>query len=107
MADPDPRSNRELLAALAGTPSGAARSDPDRQRQQLYRELAEHDDPLLREIGIQLRDGLIRPHQLLTSPEYDAVVAELLERLRQVDPEAVRRTLAEQLGPVTERAEEP
>ncbi|MGH3679673.1 MAG: hypothetical protein ACRDT2_05345 [Natronosporangium sp.] len=97
MPGSDPRSVRELLAALAGTPVGAELSDPDRQLQRFYRQLAEHNDPLLREIGIQLRDGLIRPRQMLEVPVYDAVVAELLERWRQVDPELVHRELAEQV----------
>jgi hypothetical protein len=54
---------------------------------------------LLREIGEQLRDGVMRPHQLLDIPAYRVVVERRLESLRQesVDQEAVRSALANYL----------
>lgn len=69
--------------------------DADGYRQHLYRDLARNDDPLLREIGEQLYDGLIRPRDLLTEPTYRDVVERGLERLRQADPETVRTELTD------------
>jgi hypothetical protein len=97
MSPPDSRSIKDLLDALARTPFGAELREPERHRQRIYRELAEDDDPLLREIGEQLRDGVMRPHQLLDVPAYRAVVEQRLDELRQRpnDPEAIRQELAE------------
>jgi hypothetical protein len=90
----DVRSARELLAALADMgAAGAKLADPELERQRIYRELAEHDDPLLQEIGQLLRDGVIRPHQLLEMPSYQEAVADRLEALGQLDLDSARREL--------------
>jgi hypothetical protein len=45
--------------------------------------LARHPDPILREIGTQLRDGHIRPRDVLSAPAYRAVLLRALDRLGQ------------------------
>jgi hypothetical protein len=99
MSPPGTRTIRQLLDAIADTPLGAEMRDPQKARERIYRELAQEDDPLLREIGEQLRDGVLRPHQLLDIPAYRTVVEQRLELLRQrpVDPDAVRAALADYL----------
>lgn len=95
MASSDPRSLPELMNALVAAQPEAERNDPERYRQAIYRRLAADDDPLLQEIGEQLRDGVIRPYQLLTEPAYVEVVARGLEWLREVDVDASRDELAD------------
>jgi hypothetical protein len=45
-------------------------------------DLTGHRDPILREIGVQLRDGRIQPRDVLSAGAYRAVVLRALERLR-------------------------
>jgi hypothetical protein len=85
---------RELLGAPA---MNAELADPKGYRQRIYHELANHSDPLLREIGEQLCDGLVRPHQLLAIPAYAEVLDRGLENLRQLDLSAIRTALLDYL----------
>jgi len=50
-----------------------------------YQRLLAHDDPVVREIGEQLRDGEVRPRDLLRDPEYRQVIQRGLARLRAPD----------------------
>ena len=50
-----------------------------------YDALVEHTDPVVREIGQQLRNGEIRPRDLLRAPEYRPVLERGLSRLRAHD----------------------
>jgi hypothetical protein len=48
-----------------------------------YDSLARHPDPLLREIGAQLRDGRMRPRDVLSAGAYRTVMLRALERIRR------------------------
>ncbi len=50
-----------------------------------YRRLANHRDPVLREIGRQLQRAEIRPRDLLRAPEYRQVLERGLRRLHGYD----------------------
>ncbi len=52
----------------------AAPPGPAELRTLVYAALAEQSDPLLREIGQQLRDGLMVPAELDRAPEYRDVL---------------------------------
>lgn len=54
----------------------------EERRRHTYARLAKHDDPLLREIGVQLSNGVLRPSDLLTDPSYRNVLARSLRRIR-------------------------
>lgn len=45
--------------------------------------LARHPDPILREIATQLRDGHIRPRDVLSAPAYRTVLLRVLDRIRR------------------------
>jgi hypothetical protein len=83
---------RALLDALVSA-RGAEPTSPERFRERIYRDLAEHDEPVVREIGEQLRNGTARPHQLLAIPAYAEVFGRGLANLRRIDPAALRETL--------------
>jgi hypothetical protein len=68
-------------------------ADRDRYDQELWRALAECDDPLLREMGTQLRDGTATPLELLRSAAYAPVFQSGLDRLAELDPEALAAEL--------------
>ena len=53
-----------------------------------YGVLERHSDPVLREIGRQLRLGQVRPAMLLAIPEYQRVIAHGLSRLAGTATEA-------------------
>lgn len=74
---------------LAATALGAEFTDPHRRRERVYAALAEHPDPLLREIGQQLRDGLIRPMDLARDGAYEAVLRHGVEVAATFDVEGV------------------
>jgi hypothetical protein len=117
-----------LLAAVSESPELEELKDTSSRRQKLYQLVAEHPDPLWREIGQQLRDGHISPSELLSTPQYRehlrAGMADGLERLNHMvgaledhlraDPppveEAPRRAepdpdedLSETMGPILRR----
>lgn len=53
----------------------------DDARQAHYQRMAASDDPVLREMGVQLSEGSRRPSDLLTVPAYREVVMRGLRRL--------------------------
>ncbi|WP_213454979.1 hypothetical protein [Rhizomonospora bruguierae] len=54
----------------------------EESRQRTYARLTEQEDPLLREIGDQLGQGVLRPSDLLTDPSYRGLLARSLRRLQ-------------------------
>jgi hypothetical protein len=56
---------------------------PDPRDLAAYAALIRHPDPLVREVGVQLRDGHLRPRDILSSPAYRGLVDGTLERLRR------------------------
>jgi hypothetical protein len=60
----------DVLAAVERTSYGELLHDDQRRRHELYELMAVSDDPLVREMGQQLRDGLLRPRDLLSDPDY-------------------------------------
>jgi hypothetical protein len=51
--------------------------------------LAESEDPMLREMGEQLRDGLVTPFQLMSIPEYWEALSPGYEALGSIDLDQV------------------
>jgi hypothetical protein len=60
----------QLLEAVARTSFGELLHDEQRRRHELFKMMADSPDPMLREMGEQLRDGLARPGDLLSVPSY-------------------------------------
>ena len=60
----------DLRTAVAASPELADLANTATRRHRLYQLIAESPDPLWREIGAQLRDGQLRPTQVLSVPEY-------------------------------------
>jgi hypothetical protein len=96
----------DIRAAMAKSPEFAELKDTSSRRQALYRLIAEHPDPLLREIGQQLRDGHLRPTEVLSTPQYrehlQAGLADGLARLTQTIgalEDHLRAEAAEQQAP--------
>ena len=59
-----------LLAKFEQTSDGWLLHDSVSRRRRLAELMAEHNDPLVREMGKQLRDGQATPQQLLSVPQY-------------------------------------
>jgi hypothetical protein len=72
--------------APAGAPDDDALADAVARRARVYDALAEHPDPLLREIGRQLRRGEMTLLDVLRQPEYQRVLERGLRGLQQIDP---------------------
>jgi hypothetical protein len=90
----------ELLAEAEGTSLGDLLRDDQRRRHLLATMMAEHPDPILREIGQQWRDGVATPRQLLSVPEYWAALRPGYDALKEID-------LGEtDLGEIAEQADE-
>jgi len=60
----------DLVAELRSGPLGERLADRRFRRQHAYEALVHNPDPIMREIGQQLRDGAIRPADILRIPEY-------------------------------------
>jgi hypothetical protein len=82
------RSPEDIRAAMAKSPELAGFEDTSSRRNALYRLIADHPDPLWREMGQQLRDGHLRPMDVLSTPQYreqlQAGMADGLARLTQM-----------------------
>ncbi|HEY2948472.1 MAG TPA: hypothetical protein VGJ53_08750 [Micromonosporaceae bacterium] len=65
-------------------------ADPDTSGHDAYHALAEWCDPMLREIGVQLRDGHLRPRDVLTAGAYRPVLLRALENVRRQEATAGR-----------------
>ncbi len=77
------------LGRLAATRLGAVLSEPAQRREMLYAALTEHPDPVLRELGQQLRDGRIRPGELGSVDAYRSVLQRGLDAMTSFDIERV------------------
>jgi hypothetical protein len=80
-----------LMAALDRGPLGDVLRDDHRRRAAVYERMAASSDPLTREIGQQLRDGVLRPQDLLKDPEYRRFLDRGVERLRELDLDELTR----------------
>jgi hypothetical protein len=86
----------ELLSQLRATPPPGWPHDPRARRQRTYEALAQHPDPVLREIGRQLVDGTMRPADILRSSVYVEALREAAARAAQrLDPVAIAEKLEE------------
>jgi len=80
---------QDVLSRLTQGPLAEALRDRDRYEREIWANMATSDDPLVREIGVQLRDGTATPRQLLSNAAYAPVFERGLAKLREFDPEAV------------------
>lgn len=59
-----------LTGKLAESPYSEDLKVTIKRRETVYRHLAESKDPILRELGQQLRDGAMTPRDILRVPDY-------------------------------------
>lgn len=59
--------------------------DPALRRQRLAKRLADHPDPLLREIGEALQSGRLQPRDIVRTPEYRATLHRAIARFTELD----------------------
>jgi hypothetical protein len=90
---------RRRMAQLAGTRTGARLSDDQLRHRQAFEGLAQHPDPVLQEIGEQLRDGTMTPSDVLRVPAYAEAFRTAAQRAELLDP----RQIAAELGELVER----
>jgi len=84
---------RSLLGKLARTELGALLLDETHGDRYVHQALAEADDPMLREIGTQLRDAAATPRQIAASPCYRQVLERGLANLERLDVDRIERDL--------------
>lgn len=87
--DPD-----RLVRRLEGTPLGDRLDSRDKRRTALFDMLANHNDPMWREIGQQLKSGQMTTTDLLTTPAYRQHLLDGLEAAKeQIDelPDTIER----------------
>lgn len=83
-----------LVRRLQGTPLGERLDSRDKRRGALFDMLANHKDPMWREIGQQLKSGQMKPTDLLTTPAYRQHLLDGLEAAKeQIDelPDTIER----------------
>jgi hypothetical protein len=85
----DPVTIEALLAKVENSRYRALLHDDQLRRRLVFKMLAESDDPLLREMGEQLRDGLVTPSQLMSIPEYWEALSRGYEALGSIDLDQV------------------
>ena len=81
----DPTSVRDLLDKFGQTSEGWLLHDPLARRHRLAQMMAEHPDPLVREMGKQLRDGEATLQQLSSVPDYGEALRRGVSRLAETD----------------------
>ena len=64
---------QDVLADVRDSPVGRRLRDVDFRRRHAYAALVRHPSPVMREIGEQLRDGRMRPIDILRVPAYREV----------------------------------
>lgn len=74
-----------LLAKFSQTSYGELLHDDQRRRHLLATMMAGSTNPIVKEIGEQLRDGVITPRQLLSVPEYWEELQHGYQGLAEVD----------------------
>lgn len=85
----DPVTIEALLAKVENSRYRALLHDDQLRRRLVFKMLAESDDPILREMGEQLRDGLVTPSQLMSIPEYWEALSPGYEALGAIDLDQV------------------
>lgn len=91
-----PRATLEgILAKLGQTSYGELVHDEQRRRHLLATMMAESTDPVLREMGQQLRDGLVSPRQLVTVSDYWEALQRGFEKLAEVNLDEVAEQVDE------------
>jgi hypothetical protein len=76
---------RKVVSAIERTEHGALLHDDERRRHELFKMMADSGDPLLSEMGSQLRNGLHRPRDLMASTDYAEILARALDNLADFD----------------------
>jgi hypothetical protein len=85
---------RDLLHKIDASPLGRAMRDPDARHRRACEALLHSPDPVMREIGEQVRDGRIRLADVIRVPVYaEAFRNATQQAIEQLDP----RRVAEQL----------
>jgi hypothetical protein len=82
---PQDPSVRDILSKFEQTADGWLLHDTVARRHRLARMMAEHDDPVMREMGEQLRDGHATPRRLASVPEYWETLQRGVSRLAETD----------------------
>jgi hypothetical protein len=85
----DPVTIEALLAKVEDSRYRELLHDDQLRRRLVVKMLAESDDPMLREMGEQLRDGLVKPSQLMSIPEYWEALGRGYEALGRIDLDQV------------------
>ena len=87
---------RELLRELESLPAGKAWRDPAARRRRAAEVLLGSPDPVLREVGAQVRDGRIRLCAAIRIPAYaDAFANAARMAAEHLDPERLAAQLQE------------
>ncbi|MFG1872449.1 hypothetical protein [Micromonospora arborensis] len=85
---PHPRA-ADVLAAVDRTPYGSVVRDEAFRRQLVYESLISGVDPVGREIGQQLRDGSLRPRELLAASDYEDFFRQARAQAERLDLDAL------------------
>jgi hypothetical protein len=94
----DHTSVRHLLDRFGQTSEGWLLHDTAGRRRRLAEMMAEHSDPLVREMGKQLRDGQATLRQLFSVPEYSEALRGGVDRLAETDVAGVEAQVENTLG---------
>jgi hypothetical protein len=87
---------RELVSELDGTSFAVARRGPAARRQRAYEALLLNPDPVMREIGEELRDGRITLADIVRIPAYADAFREAASRaIDRLAPAVVAEQLEE------------
>lgn len=79
----------DALSRILNSEIGAILSDPRESRRRVYAAMADHPDELIREIGEQLRDGVIQPAELTRAGAYRDVILRGIDALDALDVERI------------------
>jgi hypothetical protein len=74
-----------LMAKIAALPISAVLADPTRRKHLIYERMAASEDPITREMGMQLRDGTVRVREMWAVPEYRRVLERGIRNLESFD----------------------
>jgi hypothetical protein len=96
---------RELVGELDRSPLGERLRDRQLRRRHAYEALLRNPDPIMREIGEQLRDGRMRPSDVLSVPAYMEAFQRGAEQAQQrLDPREVAAQLESMLAAASKDA---
>jgi hypothetical protein len=87
---------RGLVRELAASPAGQALRSPAGRRERVAAALLHSSDPVLREIGAQVRDRQITPAEAIREPAYaEALRTALRQAAERLDAHRLAEDLAE------------